>query len=117
MEQNSMDWMVLIAFAPLLIIAIIGYYFKHNPPKNINGLVGYRTKRSMSSQNAWDFSQVYSSNLLYTWSIAGILGLGLQLLLSKSKNVETLTLSGTILIAIITIGTIYYTEKELKDKF
>ncbi len=30
------------------------------PPKDINSLIGYRTKRSMRSQEAWDFSQRYA---------------------------------------------------------
>lgn len=35
----------------------IGIGFKKYPPKKINGIYGYRTKRAMSNQKAWDYSQ------------------------------------------------------------
>lgn len=41
---------------PITMIGV-GYWFKKNPPKSINWIYGYRTKRSMSSQEAWDVAQ------------------------------------------------------------
>lgn len=43
---------------PLLMI-VFGAVFLHRPPGKINGFYGYRTARSMGSQEAWDFAQVY----------------------------------------------------------
>ena len=40
------------------IVALILYIF---PPKKINNLYGYRTAKSMSSQERWDFAQKYSA--------------------------------------------------------
>ena len=34
------------------------------PPKKINGIYGYRTSRSMKSQENWDIAQRYSSRLM-----------------------------------------------------
>lgn len=41
-----------------LLIAIYMYNF---PPRRINPLYGYRTKKSMKNQENWDFAQRYSS--------------------------------------------------------
>ncbi|GEM_PF-346252 len=55
------DKMVIFFWIVDLIIPITmiitGLVFRSNPPKKINTLVGYRTKRSMESQEAWDFAQ------------------------------------------------------------
>jgi uncharacterized membrane protein len=117
MEINSIPWAEITIFLPLIIIAATGYYFKNNPPKEINKLKGYRTKRSMKSQKAWDFAQIYSSGLLLTWSLAGIAGLALQLYNQKSRNPVTFTLTGVAVLLVIMAGTMYFTEKELKKNF
>ena len=40
-----------------LLMAAIGEIFLRWPPRDINALIGYRTRRSMSSQEAWNFAQ------------------------------------------------------------
>lgn len=40
---------------PIIMVGI-GFLFAKHPPKNINHIYGYRTKRSMASQEAWDFA-------------------------------------------------------------
>ncbi|MDA1027671.1 MAG: SdpI family protein [Bacteroidetes bacterium] len=42
----------------------VAVYVRAHPPKKINSLYGYRTKRSMASQEAWDFAQLYSGDLM-----------------------------------------------------
>ena len=50
-------------FGGLLFIltGLITYLF---PPKKINFLYGYRTNRSMKSQESWDFAQKFSAKEL-----------------------------------------------------
>lgn len=58
---------------PLLvgpIFALAGLALWLKPPKKINPIYGYRTKRSMSSQLKWDFAQVYSGKLLLRFGLA-----------------------------------------------
>ena len=121
METNSIAWDIpwenLTLFLPLIIIAITGYYFKNNPPKKINKMVGYRTKRSMASQEAWDFAQVYSSGLMFTWSLAGIVGLALQLYTQQSTNPSSFAVTSIGVLLAIIAGVLYFTEKELKNNF
>lgn len=42
-----------------LIMLIVGISFSNHPPGTINGIYGYRTTRSMKSQEAWIFANTY----------------------------------------------------------
>lgn len=68
----------LLAAAPL----IAGIILKIRPPKNINGIYGFRTKLSASSQEAWDYSQKVCANSLLIYSIPELLLWGAVLALS-----------------------------------
>jgi uncharacterized membrane protein len=46
------------------LILVLAVLFKRFPPKKINHIYGYRTPRSMKSQEAWDCANRYSSNAL-----------------------------------------------------
>ena len=54
-----------------------GRRFQQKPPERINSGYGYRSTRSMRSQEAWDFAQVYSGRF---WSRASRPTLALSLL-------------------------------------
>ncbi len=49
----------IIPFMCLLVYLL----FQYNPPKKANKFLGYRTKRAMSNQLMWDYSQAYFSTL------------------------------------------------------
>lgn len=57
---------------PLLML-VIGAVFQKHPPKKVNPLLGYRTRRSMASQDAWDLAQVTLGRLWWRWGW-GLLG-------------------------------------------
>src|SRR5690606_36831666 len=53
---------MLLCVGILFILAgAILYVF---PPKEINGLYGYRTSSSMKNQQKWDFAQKYSAQIM-----------------------------------------------------
>jgi len=54
--------LIHLMFGPALFL--IGFLYKSFPPKKINDLYGYRTARSMKSQEAWDMSNKLSAQLL-----------------------------------------------------
>lgn len=82
------------------------------PPKAINHLYGYRTKRSMASKEAWDFAQSYSNKKLFE------MGLILILLGIISIPVEINEFLGILISILMIIGLtilLYYqTESKLK---
>lgn len=65
------NWIPLL-FTAIFAIAMVGggLFLWKCPPKNINGLIGYRTKRSMQNQESWDFAQRYAGKV---WVISGVL--------------------------------------------
>ena len=50
---------VLSVFLPVVMISC-GYWFVTNPPDNINGIVGYRSKRSMINGSTWAYAHKVS---------------------------------------------------------
>ena len=53
--------LVLLPFLVGTTFLLVGFLMKKRPPKTINHLYGYRTKRSMKDQKTWDFAQQYSA--------------------------------------------------------
>lgn len=110
-----MNQILLVPMITGLIFVITGLIFQKFPPKKINGLVGYRTKKSMKSQESWDFAQVYSSQ--QTVKIGSILTMtsfsGLFFPFEDPiKGAVELGLTFAVLFLLISS-----TEKELKSKF
>ncbi len=64
-------WIFMLCMNLLLpfIMAVCGWAFRRRPPKQINDLFGYRTARSRSSQEAWDFAQKYMGQLWFRLGI------------------------------------------------
>ncbi len=52
------------------IMVIAGYCMYKNPPKEINGLIGYRTAMSEKNKNTWAFAHDYCGKL---WIKSGII--------------------------------------------
>ncbi|CAH1222832.1 MULTISPECIES: SdpI family protein [unclassified Paenibacillus] len=57
---------------------VMGLMLYKKPPKQINGIYGYRTPRSMSDLELWHEAQRYSSNLMMQFGVImaafGVLG-------------------------------------------
>ncbi len=54
-------WLYMLAADLLLplLMALLGRRFRTHPPKEINGVYGYRTARSMKSRETWDLSLIH----------------------------------------------------------
>jgi len=93
------------------------------PPKDINILIGYRTKRSMKSIENWTFSQKYFAK---KWVIVPLIVVATQIAFFISANVDLSIDTGSgedpPIVAIISIvefaiGTLFCaidTERQLK---
>jgi uncharacterized membrane protein len=113
----------------LLVVALIvpatsvlfGVWFVRKPPKNRNLLFGYRTKRSLKSDEAWAFANRYCGRL---WVICGLIELPVTLLvffLTRSfVEIELFAhiMNGLIFAQLIVLlAAIPITERALKRKF
>ena len=90
--------------------------WKH-PPKDINGIVGYRTRRSMKNKETWKFAQEYCGRLW--WKIGWLMSIPSALVhipfYGKSEGMVGI-LGGIVctLECVVMISTIYFVEKALK---
>lgn len=106
----------LIIFNILFPISCISIscLFKKQYPKNINPLIGYRTRRSMASQEAWLFSNKYSSALLFKYSIITVIIQVIAFILIGSKFAITCALTSWVLLIFTAL---VQTELKLKKRF
>lgn len=98
-----------------LVFMIAGYIMSKFPPKEINGLYGYRTSSSMKSQERWDFSQRYAAQEMIKLGALLAVSSLIGFLTDFSPTINmTIGLSFLILASIILIWRV---EKALKQKF
>lgn len=82
------------------------------PPKKINQIYGYRTKRSMSSQENWDIAQKFSSQLMLKQGLI-MLALACILVVLPIHEIVSVIISVALLIGSVTVLFVQ-TEKRLK---
>jgi uncharacterized membrane protein len=97
-----------------LSIISISYLFKKFRPKEINDFMGYRTKRSMASQEAWEFANKYSAGLLFKCSVFAAIAQVVFNFIFTREIALLLTVGVWITVLICTI---IKTEIELRKKF
>jgi uncharacterized membrane protein len=100
---------------PIGMVAF-GLLFKFKPPKKINILYGYRTARSMKSQEAWDYAHSRIATIWINIGVALFFGITLSKLFTPvSEEYLSLVHIGIGIIALF-IG-IPFIEKDLKTKY
>ena len=113
-------FMICVVLVPIIAI-ITGYKMKTKPPKEINNTVGYRTRRSKASQEAWDFANVYCGKNTFIYGIVSLpVSIAFYALLTVSAHWgELLAMLVVILVQTVTmtIAMIVPTEMKLKEKF
>lgn len=104
---------------PLMMI-IAGYFMYKHSPKDINGIIGYRTKLSMKNQETWDFAQKFCGKLwLKIGGIMFLLSIILQIPFKESNQniIFRFIVIFTMIQIIILMTSIFMVEKALKDNF
>lgn len=108
--------LIILSFSTPLIIFIIGLIFYKFPPKNINSIAGYRTKRSMKNAETWREANRYSARLIIKFSFIVLLIIAIGVI-SAGKSYDGLAVVTMISIALtvtLLIVMILLTEKHLK---
>lgn len=115
-------WVFCLAMDLLIpaMMLLLGRRFLTKPPKTINGTYGYRTRRSMKSQAAWDFAHRTCGRL---WSRLGLVMLPLSaLVMLPVLGADTGTVGlwcGTVVLVqtAVLLGSIFPVERALKKEF
>ena len=68
METGFWIFMLVMDFLLPLIMVVFGKLFQHCP-EEINSVFGYRTRRSMASQEAWNFAHHACGKLWFRWGL------------------------------------------------
>ena len=110
-----MDWgqQLLEAIIYGVIFIATGALMKWFPPKNINRFYGYRTRRSMSSPEAWEFANKTNATI-FTYLGVLLLFFGLLVYMWLPEKANLITLFAMLLCG---VGGIYYCERLLKRRF
>ncbi len=111
MELNISMLIHLLLGPLLLLIALLYFCF---PPKRINWFYGYRTSRSMRSQQAWDDSNRYSSRLLLRIALLVCLFQSAALLFVGAMHA---ILPAVIILTLAVLAVIPLTERRLRRLF
>ncbi len=114
-------WFILICdcITPITMILAGRYMWKHYP-KQINGMIGYRTEMSMRNIDTWSFANKYAGKL---WWKIGWLTLIPSILAhipfykGSENEIGVLCIVIVMIQLILMIGSIYPTEKALKQNF
>ena len=115
-----MDWTGLCVLLLIpAVMMLLGAIFLKRPPRKINDWFGYRTRRAMSSQEAWDFAHRTCGKVWLRWGIA--LGIAAPLLMLPvwGAGEERLTLwsgSLTLLQCVALVASIFPVERALRKK-
>jgi uncharacterized membrane protein len=106
-------------FLPQLILSVVfvmaGLIMAKYPPKKINPIYGYRTRRSMQSPEAWKYAQRVSSRRFVLCGLGGILVFIITWSMDFSKGVQALLMIATLLFTLVYV--IYSVERNLKKKY
>ncbi len=104
---------------PALMILSGRWMWKH-PPKEVNSLVGYRTRRSMQNEDTWRFANEYAGKLFWKLGIWMLIPSVLLPLVTLGKDESTIADFGVVLLMIqcaIMVAAIFPTEWALKRTF
>lgn len=115
-------WWFMLTFdllIPLLMIVFGRMMWKHAPQK-INGIVGYRTKRSMRNMDTWKFAHDYCGRLWWKigWIILPISAI-VHFPMYHSSDDEIGTMGGILctIQCVALLVPVFFTERALKRKF
>ena len=111
--------LVSVLLVPVTMI-LLGNLFYYRPPKKINSIYGYRTKRSMKNSQTWKFAHEHCG---WLWMRFGAVMFALSLAcinMVRGKDVDTIGICGGIIIMVqclLLVLTIPITERALRKNF
>ena len=115
MSENLLMMNLLLLLMVPIITLITGYLMYRHTPKSINGLVGYRTSRSMINQDTWNFANKYCALL---WIKIGIVSSIVSFLIYILFDVNEIVSIVIVLIqTFLLLLSIIPVEKALKNTF
>lgn len=115
-------WFFMLIMCLLTPATMIGFgkYFMKGGPKQINGVFGYRTPRSMKNKETWRFAHQYSDKIWHRSGLALLPVSVVVMLFVYGKSVDMTGIAGLIIVIaqmVVMICAIPFTEAALKRNF
>ncbi|NLM41197.1 MAG: SdpI family protein [Firmicutes bacterium] len=110
---------VVLELMPLSLI-VLGRLFMLRPPRKINTRFGYRTPRSMSNQETWDFAHRHAGRLWWVMGWPMLVASAFVMLLFRGGDTESIGRASLALLAaqaVCVLFVFYPTEKALRREF
>ncbi len=109
-----MEWVFFLgATAPSLLLMIFAWYYKAFPPKSINFIYGYRSRKSMRNQETWDFGNKIGAKMMFYAGMATLVVGTAAYFISPPWS---LGISGFFLVVALFVG-IFWCEQQLAHNF
>lgn len=105
---------LIVAVAYCVFMLLMGLVFKKFPPKEINMLYGYRTKRRMANQQVWDAANNYWINVFLKLNLISFIFPGLFYFVFPKVYVILYTMIGSVVLVLLSIP---LTERYLNKHF
>ncbi|MCB9245303.1 MAG: SdpI family protein [Flavobacteriales bacterium] len=104
---------MLITFLLVGVVFLVaGFALRLRPPKKINPVYGYRTKLSMSGQQAWDLGQKISARYMIRAGLVFVILAPIGSLLKISEEME-IGLSLSLLVLLIKLM-LHFSHRQLQ---
>jgi len=104
----------LLANSNGILMTVLGWLYVKYPPKKINQLYGYRTRRSMSNQQIWDYANRIGSKMMLSLGLV-LIFLGIVLFFFYPLNTVILV---TVFLMLIGIGIgMFWCETQLNKRY
>jgi uncharacterized membrane protein len=115
-------WIFMLIMCLLTPAMMIGFgkYSMKGGPKQINGVFGYRTTRSMKNKETWRFAHQYSGKIWHRSGLALLPVSIVVMLFVYGKSVDMTGIAGLIIVIVqmvVMICAIPFTEAALKRNF
>lgn len=104
---------LMIGLGYCLFMLVLGIVFLKFPPKKINYLYGYRTNRSMKTQEVWDAANIFSAKALIKISLWSLVFPVFSYLFFPKYTILITVIGNTILL----LATLPMTENFIKKNF
>ena len=102
------------------IMLIVGRVFMKRPPREINGIYGYRTAMSMKNKDTWDFAHRYCGRIWLRWGAVLLAVTVIPMLCVIRTGIERVSVTALIIMGVqivVLIASIFPTERALKRTF
>ncbi|MDH3697507.1 MAG: SdpI family protein [Flavobacteriaceae bacterium] len=109
-----MDIFFWITIGQGLLLTLIGVIYAQYPPKKINPIYGYRTKRTMANQTVWDYAnKIGAQIIIWTGLICTAMG---AIVYFIYPNTYAVIITSALVVMGLILGMILC-EKDLNSEF